>query len=131
MDSREISLRKYTQYHIHRYYPEEKQKSDQVDWLFHTTLLSTKTSLTVHDIAKLVYQSVAKILENQSTLEDEVKHLSEQYSYADSWEQLLKVGIRVTWLQTIKSKFRYILNSKIPEEELYYVVRKEYPKLEL
>jgi len=126
MDRKAI-LDKYTQNWILKYYPESKQKSDQVDQLFWTSYLVNYTNLSAGEIGKLVYQSATKIMEGKSDLKTEVSSLNSQYGQAQAWEQLIKIGVRVGWVQQIKKLYYEILNDKsITETKLYFVVKEKY-----
>ena len=109
-------LAEITKNYIYRYYPDVKQKSDLNDKEFHTTLLITKMNYTADYIAKQVYESAARILSNQSTLQTEISRLStdengniitiewnnQTIPISWSWEQLIKVAIRQGWVQNVK-----------------------------
>jgi hypothetical protein len=107
-------------------YSDIKQKSDLADKEFYTSLLINKLSLTADDIANKVYNAAANILSNISTLEDEVNKLSydedgneitfewngQNISAKIPWEQLIKVGVRVGWVNLVKQTY-YQVKSQI------------------
>jgi hypothetical protein len=127
MTERKRILAQLTMNFIYRYYPEWKQKSDNADWLLYTTRISTYSSLSIDEIGRYIYQSVARILEGQSDFQTELDNLCQVYDYKEGWEQLLKVGIRVGWVNMIKQIHFAILNdTSIPNEKLYYAVREKY-----
>jgi len=129
MIERELVLSQLTSVYIHRYYPEWKQRSDEADWKLHTTKLVTysKGSLTVDKIGQLIYESSAKILEGVSDFNTELENLCKVFDLRESWEQLLKVGVRTGWLGIIKQLHKQILNdSSIPDNKIYFATREKY-----
>jgi len=132
MTERESILSQLTTSFIQRYYPEWKQRSDEVDWKLHTTRLVTYSEgrLTIDKISKLIYQASARILEEKSDFNTELDNLCSIFDLRSSWEQLLKVGIRTGWVGLIKRLYYQILNdTSIPNERLYFVVRSTYVPL--
>jgi len=129
MTERESILSQLTTSFIHRYYPEWKQRSDNTDWKLHTTRLVTYSEgkLTTDQIGKLIYISSAKILEGKSDFKTELDNLCQEFNLRESWEQLLKVGIRTGWVNIIKQMHYRILNDlSIPDTKLYFAVRQSY-----
>jgi hypothetical protein len=100
-------------------YPDIKQKSDLADKEFYTSLLINKLNLTADDIANKVYNASANILSGTSTLDNEVNKLSydengneitfewngQTLSAKIPWEQLIKVGVRVGWVNLVKQTY--------------------------
>jgi hypothetical protein len=132
MTNRERLLSMYTTNFILRYYPEIKQKSDDIDWKLHTARLVTYSNgnLTTDQIGKAVYESAARILEKQSDFNTELENLNNIFDLKDSWEQLLKVGIRTGWVNIIKQIYYQIINdTTIPDNKLYFIIKEKYPPL--
>lgn len=66
-------LTKLTYQYIIERYPDEKQKSDVADREFWSTFLVAKNkNYTLEDITTKIYDIVARVLEGQSTLQDEL-----------------------------------------------------------
>jgi len=105
--------------YIEQYYPEVKQRSDISDKEYWGSwLLARNPNYTTDKIYASVYQSVARILAGQSTLENELQNYPETERIA--WEQLIKVGLRVAFVQVVKQEYHQlaqaIQNAQTKEE---------------
>jgi len=83
---------------IYKYYPQDKQNSDIADKMYYETVLRAKG---FENLDLLVSDSVKAYLEG-TTIEELVADLDEEDKVPA--EQLLKVGIRVTWVQMCKAE---------------------------
>jgi len=121
----ELKQRKLTQLivqtkaYIEQYYPEVKQRSDVADkeyWV--GWLLSLNPNYTISQIYALIFQSASKVLFGQTTLEQELLSFPEQERQA--WEQLIKIGLRIGFIQMVKQEYyriaKNIMEAKTKEE---------------
>jgi len=112
-------LERYTPVYIERYYPEIKQRSDIADKEYYVTyLLATNNNYTSDEIYKRAGISAYKIFTGQSTLEQELTLYPEEERQA--WEQLIKIALRVQFVQAVKEEYRQYLqmiqNAQTKEE---------------
>jgi len=108
-----------TRAYIEQYYPEVKQRSDVSDKEYWSSwLMARNQSYTAQQIYFLVFQSVAKILSGQTTLNAELQNYPETERVA--WEQLIKVGLRIAFVQAVKQEYHQlaqaIKNARTKEE---------------
>jgi len=112
-------LEEKTKTYIEQYYPEIKQRSDISDKEYWSSwLMARNQSYTAQQIYFLVFQSVAKILSGQTTLNAELQNYPEAERVA--WEQLIKVGLRIAFVQAVKQEYHQlaqaIKNARTKEE---------------
>jgi len=108
-----------TKSYIEQHYPETKQRSDVADKEYWGSwLVAHNQTYTTDTIYASVYQSVARIMSRQTTLESELQNYPEAERVA--WEQLIKVGLRVAFVQAVKQEYHYlaeaIQNAQTKEE---------------
>jgi hypothetical protein len=118
------SLDRVTTEYIHYYYSDIKQKSDQADKEFCTTLIVNQLNLTTDEILQKVYHAVELLYSGQTTLTEISEQLGKDdngnpivLKYGDTeiplshlYEQLIKIAIRVAWVQQVKLKYKQYLN---------------------
>jgi len=105
--------------YIEKYYPEVKQRSDISDKEYWGSwLLARNPNYTTDKIYASVFQSVARIMSGQTTLDQELQNYPETERIA--WEQLIKVGLRVAFVQAVKQEHHQlaqaIQNAQTKEE---------------
>ncbi|SFP60276.1 hypothetical protein [Hydrogenimonas thermophila] len=85
---------------IYRYYPQSKQASDQADKEYFTTLLKANGAENLEaDIVARVQNFFAG-----KTLDEVVEDVTDENK--EAYIQLIKVGIRVTWVQMCKQELK-------------------------
>ena len=105
IDNMEIIYESYelaeiTTSYILQYYPTIKQQSDQADKEYFSTLLKAKGVENLEaDIVTRVQNFFAG-----STLDDVIADVADEDK--EAYIQIVKVGIRVTWVQTCKTELR-------------------------
>ena len=111
----------FTTNYIYKYYPPNKQNSDFADRDYWSTLLIRKFGYSYQELAQKTYDTIADIIDGVITLQQGVEKLSidengnpltytfnnQEYSAAPVWEQLLKIGIRVAWVQQVKQVYSW------------------------
>jgi len=92
-----------TKNHIYKYYSQIKQASDQADKEYYSTLLKANG---VQNLEATIASIVSKYYDGQTI--DEVLNTIEDLTddTREAYLQLLKVGIRVTWVQRCKSELK-------------------------
>ena len=86
--------------YILEYYPQIKQASDQADKEYFSTILKAQGAENLEaEITTRIQNFFAG-----STLEDVVANIADEDK--EAYTQLVKVGIRVTWVQLCKSELR-------------------------
>jgi len=108
-----------TKSYIEQHYSETKQRSDVADKEYWGSwLVVHNQTYTTDKIYASVYQSVVRIMSGQTTLEQELQNYPEQERQA--WEQLIKVGLRVAFVQAVKQEYyqlaQAIQNAQTKEE---------------
>ncbi len=111
----------FTTNYIYKYYPPNKQQSDVADRDYWSTLLIRKFGYSYQELAQKTYDTVADIIDGIITLQQGIEKLStdengnpltytfsnQEYPVAPVWEQLLKIGIRVAWVQQVKQVYSW------------------------
>ena len=112
--------------YIYSYYPQSKQNSDLADKIYYETFLKAKGYTDIE--AKLV-QAVEDFY-NGKTIDEIVAN--ENDDDKEAIIQLLKVGIRVTWVQMVKNKIKE-LQTEILNEQILEVnyIKQYFPKFPL
>jgi hypothetical protein len=85
---------------IYHYYPQNKQNSDLADKLYYENLLKSA------GVANLESDIVARIERffGGESIDEVVGDVSEEHK--EAYVQLVKVGIRVTWVQRCKAELK-------------------------
>jgi len=86
--------------YIFTYYPQEKQNSDLADKLYYENILKAKG---VSKIEKGINNRVIDFY-NGKTIEETIKNISDENK--EAYRQLVKVGIRVAWVQMCKDAYK-------------------------
>jgi len=117
---------KQTTNYILRFYPHNKQLSDISDKEYYTNII---INAGVDYIAanKKINTLVTSIENGEITLDDAVNDLIQTFTYNDTkaWEQVLKVALRVAWVQHCKEAFKKAcddVNAATTEEEIAQIV---------
>jgi len=101
------NLKHITKQYIEQYYPEIKQRSDVADKEYWGAwLLSHNDTYTSDSIYKQAYQSALNILNGTSDLQTEVSNFPQAEQPA--WEQLIKIALRVAFVQQVKEQYRQL-----------------------
>jgi len=121
-------LSSITKRYIESYYPEVKQRSDVADKEYHgAALLLINPSYTSDEIYKKCGMYANRLLDKQTTLDEILNTFSEVER--KHWEQLIKIAVRVAWVQRVKDVYRQA-KKKILAGEFVDVARLNFPKLE-
>jgi len=95
--------------YILRYYPDEKQKSDLADReYFSAYLLMINQNYTFEEIYKTTSMLALQIYRGQITLDEAINQFPENEQKA--WEQLIKIGLRVSFVQDVKIEYANFVN---------------------
>ena len=102
--------------YIYQYYPIDKQASDQADKEYYTTLLKAKGIDNLEAVVVAKVQDFFNDVPLENLVDDVVDEDKEAYI------QLIKVGIRVTWVQMCKQELKLAITEnrepKFPEYPL-------------
>ena len=94
--NKEVILREY----IYKYYPQDKQNSDLADKLYYENILKAKNIENLEaDIVKRIERFY-----NGESLDEIVSDVIDENK--EAYLQLIKVGIRVTWVQMCKAEYK-------------------------
>jgi len=86
--------------YIYKYYPQEKQSSDLADKIFFENILKADGYKNLEkDIVSFVVD-----FRNGKNIKDILKNIEDKYK--EGIEQLIKVGIRVDWVQQCKKELK-------------------------
>ncbi len=86
--------------HIYANYPQTKQNSDLADKLYYENLLK---AAGVQDLEADIVQRVQSFYDGKS-LDEVLADVSAEHK--EAYEQLVKVGIRVAWVQQCKAELK-------------------------
>jgi len=100
--------------YIYQYYPQEKQASDSADKEYYLAMLKAKG---VKNLEAKIVAMVQKFYEGKS-LDEVVKDIVDEDK--EAYKQLVKVGIRVSWVQRCKAELKKALSEgREPEYPKY------------
>jgi len=105
--------------YILQHYPDDKQKSDLADREYYSAYLVTvNQNYTFEEVYRIVSMLAVQVYRGQMTLDQAISQLPENERKA--WEQLIKIGLRVMFVQNVKNEFanfvEQIQNAKTVEE---------------
>jgi len=95
------ALDKEIENHIHNHYPQTKQNSDLADKLYYENILKANG---FKNLEQVIVSKVVEFYENNKSIDELLSDVDDANKEAIS--QLLKVGIRVTWVQRCKEEFK-------------------------
>jgi len=105
------------QEYIYTYYPQSKQNSDLADKIFYENILKVKYPDKITFYEQVLVNKVNEFFEGK-TLEELIQEFPEESK--ESFLQLLKLGIRVTWVQKCKKElFEAISEKRNPQYPKY------------
>ena len=113
--TKEEKQKQITDY-IYKYYPQEKQASDQADKEYYLTLLKAKG---IENLETDIVAMVQNLFKGKS-LDEVVADVADK----DAYLQLIKAGIRVTWVQMCKRELKLAITEN--REPVY----PEFPKFD-
>ena len=94
--------------YILKHYPDDKQKSDTAD----VTYWRAEFEAADKDPSKIVVPAARKIAEGKSTIEKEVKAAKLGKELSFGMVQLIKVALRVGWVQRVKQEWYRAVQAK-------------------
>jgi len=95
--------------YIEQHYPEIKQRSDLADKEYYTAyLLAINQNYSIEDLYAQILRHVLDISSGKTTLAEIVTSYPEEERIA--WEQLIKIALRIQFVQSVKAEYRRLVN---------------------
>lgn len=107
-----------TKKYIMQHYPDIKQKSDIVDKEYYGALLVSTGKYRIEEVYKKCLDIARSIINKETTLQDTLQQFPEEER--EAWEQLIKVAVRVGWVQMVKAEYKRALQEqRLPDYPPY------------